>query len=121
MAWVVTFWSMISIFGSAPGDGFPVVAEGDGLAVLGGLGQVGVGVDQVVRAGVLREEGQHAARTLRPGGHVVLFQGGIVAPRHHGVKIQVENRLAGWWPGPLAIICLSRAARNVCWWSWDSR
>jgi hypothetical protein len=24
----------------------------------------------------------------------VLFQGGIVAPRHHGVKIQVEKRLA---------------------------
>jgi hypothetical protein len=73
--------------------GFPVVAEGDDLAVLGCLGEVGVGVDQVVRAGVLREEGQHAARTLRPGGHVVLFQGGIVAPCHHGVKIQVENGL----------------------------
>jgi len=39
--------------------GLPVVAERDDLAGLGGLGDVGVGVDQVVGAGVLREEGQH--------------------------------------------------------------
>jgi len=36
-----------------PGDGLPVVAEDDHFAVLGGLGQVGVGVDEVVGAGVL--------------------------------------------------------------------
>ena len=93
MAWVVTFLVHDEHLRVGSGDLLPVVAERDDLAVLGCLGEVGVGVDQVVRAGVLREEGQHAARTLRPGGHVVLFQGGIVAPCHHGVKIQVENCL----------------------------
>jgi len=39
-----------------PGDGLPVVAERDGLPVLGGLGDVGVGVDQVVGAGVLAKK-----------------------------------------------------------------
>ena len=63
----MTFWSMISIFGSSSGDGFPVVAERDGLACLGGLGDVGVGVDQVVGAGVLGEEGQDGAGALGPG------------------------------------------------------
>jgi hypothetical protein len=37
----------------------PVVAERDDLTVLGGFGDVGVGVDQVVGAAVLGEEGQH--------------------------------------------------------------
>src|SRR5205085_922003 len=35
------------------GDGLPVVAERDDLAVLGGFGDVGVGVDQVVSAQVV--------------------------------------------------------------------
>src|SRR5208283_5008751 len=74
---------------------FPVVAEGDDLPVLAGLGQVGVGVDQVVGAGVLGEEGQHRPGALGPGGHVVLFQGGVVAPVHDGVEVQVEDRFLG--------------------------
>ena len=56
---MVTFWSITSIVGSAPDSGLPVVAERDDLAVLGGFGQVGVGVDEVVGAGVLGEERQH--------------------------------------------------------------
>jgi hypothetical protein len=79
---------------------FPVVAEGDDLAVLGGFGDVGVGVDEVVGAAVLGEEGQHRAGALRAGGHVVFFQGGVGAPGHDGVEVQVEDRfLAGGEPG----------------------
>ncbi len=70
-----------------------MVAERDGLAVLGGLGDVGVGVDQVVGAGVLGEEGEHRAGPLGPGGHVVLFQDRIVTPVHDGMEVQVEDRL----------------------------
>ena len=76
-------------------DWFPVVAESDDLAVLGGLGQVGVGVDQVVGAAVLGEEGQHGAGALRAGGHVVLLQRRVGAPVHDGVEVQVEDRLVG--------------------------
>jgi hypothetical protein len=72
-----------------------VVAERDDLAVLGGLGEVGAGVDQVAGAGVLGEEGQDRAGALGAGGNVVLFQGGVVAPVHDGVEVQVEDRLAG--------------------------
>jgi len=72
-----------------------VVAEGDDLAVLGGLGDVGVGVDEVVGAAVLGEEGQHGAGALGAGGHVVLFQGGVGAPVHDGVEVQVEDCLVG--------------------------
>jgi hypothetical protein len=61
------------------GQGFPVVAERDHLARLAGFGNVGVGVDQVVGAGVLGEEGKHGAGSLGAGGHVVLLQGGVVA------------------------------------------
>ena len=61
---------------------------------LSGLGQVGAGVDQVMSAGVLGEEGQHRPGPLRAGGHVVLFQGGIAAPVHDGVEVQVEDRFA---------------------------
>ena len=71
-----------------------MVAERDGLAGLGGLGHVGVGVDEVVGAGVLREERQHRAGALGPGGHVVLLEGGVAAPVHDGVEVQVEDRLA---------------------------
>ena len=44
-------------------------------------------------AGVLGEERQHGPGPLGPGGDVVLFQGGIVAPRHDGVEVQVEDGL----------------------------
>ncbi len=81
------------------GDGLPVVAEGDDLAGLGGLGQVGACVDEVVGAGVLGEEGQHTAGPLGPFGHVVLFQDGVVAPVQDRVEVQVEDRLlAGGQP-----------------------
>ncbi len=51
-------------------------------------------------AGVPGEEGQHAAGPLGPGGHVVLLQGGVGAPVHDRVEIQVENCfLAGGEPG----------------------
>jgi len=56
-----------------------VVAERDGLPGLGGFGDVGVGVDQVVGAGVLGEEREHRAGALGAPGHVVLLQGGIGA------------------------------------------
>ena len=42
-----------------PRDALPVVAEGDRLLGLGGLGQVRVGVHQVVGARVLGEESEH--------------------------------------------------------------
>src|SRR5262249_8340248 len=74
---------------------FPVVAEGDGLLVLGGFGQVGVGVDEVVGAGVLGEEGEHGAGALGAGGHVALFQDRVVSPVHDGVEVQVEDGLVG--------------------------
>ena len=45
-------------------------------------------------AGVLGEEGQHGAGALGAGGDVVLFQGGVAAPVHDGVEVQVEDRFA---------------------------
>jgi hypothetical protein len=79
--------------GVVPADLFPVVAERDHLTRLGGLGEVGVGVDEVVGAGVLGEEGQHGTGALRAGGHVVLLQHRVVAPVHDGVEVQVEDCL----------------------------
>jgi hypothetical protein len=76
-----------------PAGGAPVVAEREDFAGLGGLGDVGVGVDQVVRAGVLGEERQHGPGALRTGWHVVFFQDWIVSPVHDGVEVQVEDRL----------------------------
>ncbi len=52
----------------------------------------------------MREEGQHAAGTLRPGGHVVLFEGRIGAPVHHGMEIQVKPRVPVNW-----------TRERVCW------
>jgi len=72
-----------------------VVGERDDFAVLGGLGQVGVGVDEVVGAAVLGEEGQHGAGALACGGDVVLFRGWVASPVHDGVEVQVEDRLLG--------------------------
>jgi hypothetical protein len=76
--------------GVASGDGAPVVGEGEYLVGLGGLGQVGVGVEQGVGVGVLGEESQHAAGALGTPWHVVLFQRGVVAPVHHGVEVEVD-------------------------------
>jgi hypothetical protein len=50
---------MTSVAGSVPDTAFQWSGERDDLAVLGGFGDVGVGVDQVVGAAVLGEEGQH--------------------------------------------------------------
>src|SRR5680860_1158987 len=46
------------------GHGLPVVGEGEDLVVLGGLEQVGVGVEQGVAVGVFGEERQDAAGAL---------------------------------------------------------
>lgn len=46
------------------GDALPVVDERHHFLGLGGLGQVGVGVEQGVAVGVFGEEGQHAAGAL---------------------------------------------------------
>ena len=94
-SWVVTRWSSTRVVGSVPGRLAPVVAEGEDLAGLGGLGDVGVGVDEVVGAGVLGEERQHAAGALGTPWHVVLFQRGVFAPVHDGVEVQVEVAALG--------------------------
>ncbi len=95
--------------GVVAGGGFPVVAERDHLAGLAGFGKVGVGVDEVVGAGVLGEEGQHGAGALGSGGHVVLLQRGVVAPVHDGVEVQVEDRvLGGGEPGVDHLWCRGR-------------
>ena len=72
-----------------------MIAEREDFPVLGGLRQVRVGVDEVMGSSVLGEEGQHRAGALRARGHVMLFQGRVVAPVHDGVEVQVEDRLAG--------------------------
>jgi hypothetical protein len=96
---VVTFWFHHQHARVGAADGLPVVAEGDDLVGLGGLGDVGVGVDEVVGAAVLGEEGQHTAGPLGALGHVVAFQHGV-APVQDRVEVQVEDRLlAGGQPG----------------------
>ena len=72
-----------------------MVAERDDLAGLAGFGEVGVGVDEVVGAGVLGEEGEHGAGALGAGGHVVFLQHRVVTPVHDGVEVQVEDRVGG--------------------------
>src|SRR5207342_3672269 len=56
------------------GHGVPVVGEGQDFVVLGGLGQVRVGVEQGVAVGVLGEERQYASGALGSAWYVVLFQ-----------------------------------------------
>jgi len=73
-----------------PGEGLPVLGEHEHFACLGGFGQVGVGVDQGLAGAVLGEERQHRAGALGAAGHVVLFQGDVVAPVHDGVEVQVQ-------------------------------
>jgi hypothetical protein len=77
------------------GGRFPVLAERDDLAVLAGFGHIGVGVDEVVGAAVLGEEGEHGAGALGSGGYVVFLQGRVVSPVHDGVEVQVEDRVFG--------------------------
>ena len=79
--------------GIGAADLLPVIAEGDDLTGLGGLGDVGVAVDEVVGAGVLGEEGEYRAGALGPGGHVMLFQHRVTAPVHDRVEVQVEDGL----------------------------
>src|SRR5262249_47656140 len=67
---------------------FPVVAERENFPGLGGVGDIGVGVDEVVSAGVLCEEGDHGAGALGAGGHVVLFQRGVGTLVHDRVEVQ---------------------------------
>ena len=59
------------------GGGVPVVGEGEDLAGLLGLGDVGVGVDHLGGGVVLGEEGEHGAGALGAAGHVVLLQHGV--------------------------------------------
>ena len=102
--------------GSLPDTSFPVVAERDHLTRLAGFGTIGVGVDQVMGSAVLSEESQNGAGALGTGRHVVLLKGGVVAPVHHGVEVQVEIRSLAV-ANPAWIICLSRAAKKRRWWS----
>ena len=83
----------------------PVVGEGDDLAGLFGLGDLGVGVDHLGAGVVLGEEGEHRAGALGAFGHVVLFQdavaravGWVVAVVADGVEVAVEPGLAGGQP-----------------------
>ena len=79
--------------GVGPGDPGPVVGEGDDLTGLFGFGQIGVGVDHLGRGVVLGEEGEHGPGALAAGGHVVLFEGDLVAVVADGVEVQVEPGL----------------------------
>ena len=122
MAWVVTFWSMISIFGSEPETAFQWWRKNAMASpVLGGLGDVGVGVDQVVGAGVLGEEGQHRAGPLRPLGDVVLLSSTGSWPQCMTAWKSRSKIASLAVASPALIILASRAARSRCWWSWASR
>ncbi len=63
---------------------------GSRLAGLVGLGQVGVGVDEVAGLAVVGEEGEHRLGALAAAGHVVGLQGHVVAVVHDRVEVQVE-------------------------------
>ena len=83
----------------------PVVGEGDDLAGLFGLGDLGVGVDHLGAGVVLGEEGEHRAGALGAFGHVVLLQDavavavfGVLAVVADGVEVAVEPGLAGGQP-----------------------
>ena len=80
------------------GDGVPVVGEGEDFVVLGGLGQVGVGVEQGVALSVFGEERQNASGALGSARYVVLFQRRVLSPVHDGVEVQVDG-VAGGEPG----------------------
>jgi hypothetical protein len=67
-----------------------VVAEGEHLERLARLGEVGVGVEQVVGRGVLGEEAQDRAGALGALDDVVLLERGVLAPVHDRVEVEVE-------------------------------
>ena len=67
-----------------------MVGEDEDLVRLGGFGEVGVGVDQGLAGAVLREERQHRLGALGTCWYVVFFQGGVLAPVHDGVEVQVQ-------------------------------
>ena len=95
-----------------PGHGVPVVGEGEDFVVLGGLGQVRVGVEQSVAVGVLGEERQNASGALGSAWYVVLFQRRVVPPVHDGVEVQVD-RVAGGQPGLEAGLVQSGQERGL--------
>src|SRR6266511_1643817 len=78
--WVVTLESRISRCGSAPETAFQWSQNASTSRAWVALGDVGACVDEVVGAGVLGEEGQHAAGALGAAGDVVAFQRRVVAP-----------------------------------------
>ena len=97
--WVVTFWSVTSMCGSAPLAAFQWSQKAMTSRFWVALDRSALAQEEVVGAAVLGEEGQHGAGALRAGGHVVLFQGRIRTPGHDGVEVQVEDRfLAGGQP-----------------------
>src|SRR5207247_8073019 len=71
------------------GGVLPVVSEGDDLAGLSGLGDVGVGVDHLAAGVVLGEERQDRAGALGAAGHVVRFQPRVVGGGGEGVEVSV--------------------------------
>ena len=87
---VVTLESNTSSSGGLPGRLLPVARERDRLACLVGLGAGGVGVDEVARGAVVREEAQHRFGALRASRDVVGLQCDVVAEVHDRVEVQVE-------------------------------
>ncbi len=109
--------------GLGSGGRFPVVGEGDDLAGLLGLGDVGVGVDHLSGGVVAGEEGEHRAGALGPGGHVVLFQDRVVAVVADGVEVAVEAFLAAgqakgaqsmWWARGTRVAAASSSVPADC-------
>ena len=72
------------------GGVLPVVGEGDDLAGLLGLGDLGVGVDHLGAGVVLGEEGEHGAGALGAARYVVFLQRGVLAVVADGVEVEVE-------------------------------
>ncbi len=114
--WVVTFWSVTSMCGSVPLACFQWSQKAMTSRFSGGLGDIGVGVDEVVGAAVLGE-GQYRAGTLGAGGHVVLVQGGSVPQAMMAWKSRskIASSLVA---SPSAIIFVSSTTRKARWWSW---
>ena len=77
-----------------PATRLPVVGEGDDLAGLLGLGQVGVGVHHFGGGVILGEEGEHGAGALGAAWDVVFLERGVLAVVADGVEVEVESLLA---------------------------
>lgn len=83
-----------------PGQGSPMTTANHGFTGTGGLGDVRVGVRDIVGVAVLGIERKHAADTLGTGGHVVAFERGIADPVHDRMKVQAEDCMVrGGEPG----------------------